>query len=163
MNFMVRNFKGKYFRDAMIMLSIMLAVFFITEKGISSSGIGLFVRKSIICSLVLYIVQIVVKVVGVVRADNNGVVDKRAGDFNPSADIGIDFLERVEIDIERYVYNGREVNVFGLFGTCRGNLRHNGIVDLLRDSVRLLKRGIDGFARNVDDIVATVAVTALQA
>ena len=61
MNFMVRNFKGKYFRDAMIMLSIMLAVFFITEKGISSSGIGLFVRKSIICSLVLYIVQIVVK------------------------------------------------------------------------------------------------------
>lgn len=32
MNFMVRNFKGKYFRDAMIMLSIMLAVFFITEN-----------------------------------------------------------------------------------------------------------------------------------
>lgn len=58
---MARNFQSTYFKDAMIMLFIMLATFFISEKGVSSSGIGLFIRKTIICSLALYIVQTVVK------------------------------------------------------------------------------------------------------
>lgn len=61
MNCLVKNFQKIYFRDALAMLAVMLAVFFLTEKDVSASGIGLFVRKSIICSLALCIVQAVVR------------------------------------------------------------------------------------------------------
>lgn len=64
MNCLVKGFRGFlriYFRDALAMLAVMLAVFFLTEKDVSASGIGLFVRKSIICSLALCIVQAVVR------------------------------------------------------------------------------------------------------
>lgn len=61
MNCLAKNFQKIYFRDALAMLAVMLAVFFLTEKDVSASGIGLFVRKSIVCSLALCIAQAVVK------------------------------------------------------------------------------------------------------
>ena len=64
MNCLVKGFRGFqkiYFKDSFAMLAIMLAVFFLTEKDVSASGIGLFVRKSIICSLALCIVQAVAR------------------------------------------------------------------------------------------------------
>lgn len=61
MNCLAKNFQKIYFRDALAMLAVMLAVFFLTEKDVSASGIGLFVRKSIVCSLALCIAQSVVK------------------------------------------------------------------------------------------------------
>lgn len=61
MNCLAKNFQKIYFRDALAMLAVMLAVFFLTEKDVSASGIGLFVRKSIVCSVALCIAQAVVK------------------------------------------------------------------------------------------------------
>lgn len=61
MNVYDKKYNGRYLADSVLLLALMLAIFFLTEKGVPASGIGLFVRKSIICSVVLYIVQQIVR------------------------------------------------------------------------------------------------------
>lgn len=58
---MCRLLHKKYLLHSLLLLVLMNVVFFMTKGVISSAGIGLFIRKSIVCAIAVYIMQHVVK------------------------------------------------------------------------------------------------------
>ena len=54
---MIKNVKPSYLLNSLLALAIMCLLFFSTQQGVSSTGIGLFVRKSIACTISIYVVQ----------------------------------------------------------------------------------------------------------
>lgn len=58
---MFRIIKKEYLLHSLFVFAFMNIVFFMTKGDISSAGIGLFVRKSIVCAIAVWIMQNVVK------------------------------------------------------------------------------------------------------
>ena len=57
----LKSINSRYLFHSILLLVEMLLLFFATERGVSSSGIGLFIRKSIVCAISIYITQVVTK------------------------------------------------------------------------------------------------------
>ena len=58
---LLKSINSRYLFHSILLLAEMLLLFFSTEKGVSRSGIGLFIRKSIVCAIAIYITQVVTK------------------------------------------------------------------------------------------------------
>lgn len=58
---LLKSINSRYLFHSILLLAEMLLLFFATETGVSRSGIGLFIRKSIVCAIAIYITQVVMK------------------------------------------------------------------------------------------------------
>ncbi|WP_198022587.1 phosphoethanolamine transferase [Anaerovibrio sp. RM50] len=56
----IKYTKLSYLLQSVLVLATMCSLFFVTQHEVSSSGIGLFIRKSIVCAIVIYVVQYII-------------------------------------------------------------------------------------------------------